>query len=145
CPDSSGFFFAFRRLFPYGLSDVSRSIGQALADDAFDRIFSPLHIVYAQPDPIVVPEVELRKIPVQVLFLTVLIHALHAALEDREVALHGVGSDDVGAALREVPDVGVAHIFVGAVGHGVVAREILAQVVIVLGLIGGHPAFAVHV
>jgi hypothetical protein len=43
---------------------------------------------------VIVAEIELGKIAVQVSFLTMLVNALHAALEDGEIALDGVRRDD---------------------------------------------------
>ena len=49
CPLSSAFAFAFRLLFPYGLSVSRRPISQTLADDASQSAFGTLYIVYAKP------------------------------------------------------------------------------------------------
>jgi len=74
------------RLLPYGLSDMRRPISQTLSNDALYGAFSSLNVVYAQPNTIAIAEIELREIAMQVLLFAVLIHALHAALEDREIA-----------------------------------------------------------
>jgi hypothetical protein len=75
-------------LFTHGASSfVSRSIGEPFAHDALQRAFRTLAIVASEPNAIVIPEIELRKISVQMPLATVLIYALHAALEDREKAL----------------------------------------------------------
>src|ERR1700737_4762201 len=97
CPSLSSFFAALAlfRLLPYGLSLTRRSIGQTLADDAFQRASGTLHIIYAKSDALAIPEMEFRKVAVQMLLAAMLINALHAALEDRIVALDGVGGDDV--------------------------------------------------
>src|SRR5690349_4834560 len=70
---------------------MSPSIGEALADAALYGCVGARHVVNAQRDAMVVPEVELAQIAMQVLLTAVLIDALHTALEDREVALDGVG------------------------------------------------------
>ena len=58
-------------------------IVEALADDAFERDLAAHVIVDSEPHAIRVPEIELGKIPVQMLFGAVPINADHAALEDR--------------------------------------------------------------
>ena len=47
---------------------------------AFDHAHGAGFVVHAELDPVVVAEIELGKVAVQVLFLAVLVHALHAAL-----------------------------------------------------------------
>ena len=75
------------RLFPYGLSRVSLPIGESLADRALNRAGGALNVIYAQPDAIAISEIEIRKIPVQMLLCAVLVDAIHAALEDRIVGI----------------------------------------------------------
>src|SRR5437588_858655 len=108
CPVSSGFSFAFRLVFPYGLSVVRRSISKPLADDAFERKFGACGVVDPKRDAVRIPEIELCQISMQVLLFAMLIHAFHSAFEDRVVPFDGVGGDDVTLTLGEVPDVGVA-------------------------------------
>ena len=50
-----------------GLSSTSRSIGQPLADDTGKRPIGAHGIVSSKPDPVVIPEIELRKVAMQVL------------------------------------------------------------------------------
>ena len=126
-----------RVLFPYGLSVISLPIGQALADDAFNARVSAFHVIYAKPDAIAIAEIVFCEIAVQMLFAAMLVDALHAALEDRIVALDRVGADN--------PVAVVPHIFVIAVGDGFVAGKLLADVLIVSGFIGHQRAFARHV
>lgn len=64
----------------------------------------------------VVAEIELREVAVQVRFRQVVEGAVHAALEDREVAFDGV------CVPEAAPD-----IFVGGVIHGTVAFELFAD------------------
>ena len=70
---------------------VRRSIGQALTNDAAHHLGSALFVVDATGNAIVIPEIELRKVAVQVLLITVLVDALHATLKDRKIAFQGVG------------------------------------------------------
>src|SRR5688572_6855433 len=46
---------------------MSRSVSQPFADDAAQGPASPLNVVNAQGDPLVISEVELSEIPLQVL------------------------------------------------------------------------------
>src|SRR6202051_995213 len=110
------------RLLPYGLSVTSRSIGQPLADSALNRAGGALNVIYAEPNAVAISEIELRQIAVQMLLLAMLVDAFHAALEDRIVALNGVG--------RNI----VADVFLGLVVHGVVAEKLAAQPAIQRGL-----------
>ena len=63
-------------------SVISCAIGQALSDDALKRIVCTGKIVDAQRDTVVIAEIKLGKIAMQMFFCTVLIGALHAALEN---------------------------------------------------------------
>src|ERR1700681_1766461 len=83
------------RLLPYGLSVTSGAVRQALADDSFERALGALHIVHAEPHAVAIPEIEFRQVAVQVLLGAMLIHALHATLEDRIEAFDRIGGDDV--------------------------------------------------
>ena len=47
------------RLLPYSLSVTSRSIRQALPDDAFKRPLGALYVVNAEPHAVAVAEIEL--------------------------------------------------------------------------------------
>ena len=68
-------------------------IFQSFTDHAFqDRYGSPF-VVYPIGNPIVVPELEFGRVAVQVLLGAMLVDALHAPLEDREVALNRVRVD----------------------------------------------------
>src|SRR5437899_1424112 len=103
---------AFGLFFPYGHSVMSRSIGEPLADDTFQRAFGAAHVVYAQLGAVAIAEIELGKIAVQVLLFAVLINADHAALENRKIAFGGVG-------MRLAAD-----IFLRRVVHGFVAGKL---------------------
>jgi len=65
---------------------VSLMVGQPLAFDALDRGFGAVDVADAERHAMVVTEIKFREIPMQVLLSAVLIHALHPALEDREIA-----------------------------------------------------------
>src|ERR1700724_288113 len=94
CPSSSAFAFAFRLLFPYGLSVVSRSISKPLSDDTFQRAFGAFYVIYAKPNAIAIAKVKFGEIAMQMLLAAMLVDALHAAFEDRIVAFNCVGVDD---------------------------------------------------
>jgi hypothetical protein len=78
---------------------MSRSVGQPLADRAQQRRLGAHGVVHAQPDPVVVAEIELGEVAVEVLLAAVLVDALHAPLGDREVAFRRVGVDVVADVL----------------------------------------------
>src|SRR4051812_47499215 len=94
---------------------VRQFIGQPLSSDALDRDCSAGSVIKAERDPMVVTEVKFAEIPLQMLGADVVIDAIYAALEDREVALNSVG-------VRVAPDV-----FLGGVVHGLMACEALAD------------------
>ena len=81
---------------------ISRSIGQPLANDTTKGALGPLSIVYTKRDPLIIPEIELRKIAVQMPLGAMLIDALHAAFEDGEIAFDGVGVDIAPTVLTTV-------------------------------------------
>src|ERR1700730_9818277 len=87
CPLSSAFAFAFRLLFPYGLSVKSRSISESLADDTFNRALGVLYIVYAKPGAIGT-EIKFSNVAMQMALAAMLIYALHATLKNRIVAFN---------------------------------------------------------
>src|SRR5580693_7722031 len=92
----SAFFSAFRlcRLLPYGLSVISCSISKPLADDTLHRSRGTFHVIYAEPNAIAIAEIVLGEITMQMLLAAMLVDALHAALENREIAFNRVGGDD---------------------------------------------------
>ena len=99
---------------------MRRTIGQAFANDAFERTIRALHVINAQPDPVAVAKIKLGKIAVQVFFLAMLVNAFHAALEDRIVAFDRVAVND-----RTV--FRVADVFASGVPHRVMRRKVLAD------------------
>ena len=74
-----------------GIGATNCSIGQALANDTLERLYGAGFIVHAQRDAVVIAEIIFAQIAVKVLFIAMLIDALHAALEDREIAFNGIG------------------------------------------------------
>ena len=72
---------------------VSPPIGEALASSLSDDLGGALGIFDAQARAVVIAEIELSEIAMQMSFAAMLVHALHAALEDREEAFDGVGMD----------------------------------------------------
>jgi hypothetical protein len=94
------------RLLPYGLSVMSRSIGEPFPNNALDGDLGALNVIYTEPDAVAIAEIVFRKISVQMLFAAMLIDALHAALEDRVVPLDRVGVDVTAA---DVFAIGVVH------------------------------------
>ena len=78
---------------------VRPTICQALSCYATQRDQAAFRVFNSMRHTVVIAELEFRRIAVQVLLTTVLIHALHAALEDAEIALNRVGVDDATAIL----------------------------------------------
>ncbi len=111
-------------------------VSKPLADDTFDRFNRTLAIIEAVGGARVVAELELGKVAVQVLLATMLVHAAHTALEDRERAFDGVRVD---RAIIRI-DVGVA-----AVERGAMLPKALADRLIDAGFVGHKASFAVNV
>jgi hypothetical protein len=125
---SVAYFLVFL-LLPYSCSVISRSIGKALPNDAFDRPFGTLHIVNTKADAIAIAEIELGKISVQVFLAAMLVDALHAALEDRIVAFNGVGVNFA------------ANIFFAAVVYALMAGELGSNFKILTSFVGHQGGF----
>lgn len=90
---------------------------------------SPLCVIDAKSHTVVIPEVELDKVAVEVVLCAVLIDALHAALEDGEVALNSVGVDDA------------ADVLALPVGGGLMVNEGWRGLEVHAGLIGVQRRF----
>jgi hypothetical protein len=91
--------------------------GQPPALHAFQGNVRSLRIAVAELDAVGIAEVELVQIAVQVSFGNMLVHVIDAALEDREIAFHGVGADR-GRAVA-------ADVFSLAVDDGALVGEVL--------------------
>ena len=103
---------------------MSRSIGQPLADDAFEDLVGTLDVVDSERDSLIVAEVEFGEVTVQMFLAHVLINTVDAALEDREVPLRSIG-------------VSIASdVFFLSVDHGVMAGELLADLPVNAAFIG---------
>ena len=109
-------------------------IGKPLALCAFDRGFGAVHVVNTERDPIVVTEIKFREITVQVVLATMLIDALHTALEHAVEAFNSVRMD-----------VAVAHILASAVRSEVVGREVLVKMGVLASFVRHHVRSAGHV
>jgi hypothetical protein len=105
---------------------MSRSIDQPLANDAAQRAIGALDIINPQWDPLVVAEIELGKILLQMLLADVVIDTIDVALQDREIALDGIG---VRVAL---------HVFLCRVVHSLMAGEALTDFLIKPALVGAQ-------
>lgn len=86
-------------------------------------------IVYAICRTIVLTEVELCRMAVQMLLATMLIHTLHAELEDTRETINGVGVD-----LRLL----ALHILALASRGEIVPGEIVSQLRALLGFVSGN-------
>ena len=54
---------------------------------------SASHVIHAKGNAVVIAEIKLSEIAVQMLLAAMLVGAFHAALEDAEIVLDGVGVD----------------------------------------------------
>ena len=66
-------------------------IHQALAFCAFHGSNGAVNVAAAERNAVIVAEVKFREITMKMLFLTVLVNALHSALENRERAFNRIG------------------------------------------------------
>jgi hypothetical protein len=107
---------------------TSRSVGKAFSDDSFDRQISAGAIIDPQLGAVAVAEIELGEVTFQVCFADMLVDAIDAALQDREVALDGVG-------ISLSPD-----IFFGGVVNRLIVRECGADRRVDVRFIGHEPA-----
>jgi hypothetical protein len=64
------------------LVSIRESIRETPAPYALDGSAHAFPVAVAKQDPVIVAEIKLRQIPMQMLFVAMLIDALHAALED---------------------------------------------------------------
>ena len=65
---------------------VSPPVREAPASGVLHGKRRTVSIVITKRNAVIVAEIVFRQIPMQVLFLAMLVHAPHAALEDREIA-----------------------------------------------------------
>lgn len=65
-------------------------MGDAFADHTAHSLHGPLRIADIEHGALVVPEIELGKVPLQILRADMMVHAVDAAIQDREIALDGV-------------------------------------------------------
>ncbi len=117
----------------------SRFISKPLAFDAEQRAIGARYIVDAQLDPVGVAEVEFGQITMKVALGTMLVHADHAALEDRVVAFDGVGVDFHASFAVSVAPLAARMV------NSVMLRKLVAKLGIACRLIGHDVAFAVKV
>lgn len=90
-------------------------------------MFRSFRIVNSQSDPLIISEIEFGQVPMQMLFATVLIYALHPALKDAEIAFRRV-------RMSIVP-----HVFFALVVDDLMLGKFLPQRHVVAGLIGHQP------
>ena len=109
---------------------ISRSIGQPLADDTTKGTLGATFILDANRTAMTISEIELCKIAVKMALGTVLINALHATLEDREIALDGVGVNFA------------APVLASAVAHNAMRGKFTANVLVIAGFVGHQARFA---
>lgn len=72
---------------------TSAAISEALADDPAEGFDGALGIVDPVGGAVGIPEIEFGQIAMKMLVATMLIDALHAPLENREITFDGIGMD----------------------------------------------------
>src|SRR5947208_12684602 len=110
---------------------TSRFIGETAALCAFDGQRRALHVIHPTLLPVAVAEIKFGQIAMQVSFADVLIGAVHAALQDREKSLDGVGVDVA------------ANVLIGTVFDMAVRAEIPAEPDKQRGFVGHEMAVGV--
>lgn len=105
-------------------SASSGLVGEALADNALERLVGAHGIVNAQRNTSIVAEIKLLQVAVEVTLATVLVNALHAALKDREVAFDRVRGG------------GATDVFLGLVAHNLMAHELGTHRLVDVRLVG---------
>jgi hypothetical protein len=112
---------------------VRQFIGEALPNDTTKRHVRARKIVHALRFSVVVAELELCRITMKMTFTAVLVDALHAALEDAEIAFHRVR-------------VNVAtDILASLVGGEVMVSKGATDARVLLGFVGVERCFLGHV
>lgn len=110
--------------FSSSASDTNRFIGQALPNDTTERVICAFVIVSAERLTVAVAEIELGHVAVEMLLGAMLVHALHAPLEDAEIAFDGVGVHVAATILTD------------AVAHELMLAEGADQIAVLARFIG---------
>ena len=71
---------------------MRQTIRETLAFNALDSKHRTFPIGDTEGSPVVVAEIKFREVAVKVLFVAMMVHAAHAALEDAEVAFDRIGA-----------------------------------------------------
>ncbi len=111
---------------------VNPPVSNSLPDNAFHRCNRTISIVASERGPVVIPELIFSQIAMQVLLAAVLVDALHAALENAEIA-----STVLLWIVRSS-----RFTFAAAVRSGAVGGEELAHVAVATVLVGHYASFA---
>src|SRR5579872_3903845 len=111
-----------------GVALVNPPISETLAGRALDRQRSALRVLNSKSRAVGIAEIKFVQIALQMLLPAMLVDALHAALEDREITLNGVR--------RHV----TPRIFSGRVVDAFVLGEFLAWLAIVHCFVGVQTA-----
>src|SRR5713101_344443 len=104
------------------------SVCQTLSICPLDGASGAFRVINPERDPVRVPEIKLIEISLQVFFAAMLIDTDHAALEDREEALNGVGGHVA------------ASVLTGRVGDTLMRGELHAGLAVVVRFIGMQAA-----
>ena len=116
-----------------GFRRTRLSIHQASPNDTTKGTFGAIFIFDDKSRTIAVPEIILCQISVQVIFAAMLIDALHAALEDAEIAFDGVGVDFA------------TPVFTPIVVNNAMLGKFATKQGVVGGFIGHQASFAIEI
>jgi hypothetical protein len=98
------------------------------------EIVRPVQIVNAFRYSVIIPEIELRKIPVKVLGVAVVIDTVDASLQKSKISFDGVGSDNLAVLDTHIFFFVVVHLGMSAAGSGTVQNgRFVGHKVCVLG------------
>src|SRR5882672_3225190 len=116
--------------FRSGSSLMSCNIGKPLAFYPAQKNFRALRVFDSESLAIAVSEIELGEIAIQMVSGAMLVHAFHAALEDRKESFYGIGMDSA---------IFPSHVFLVHVPSKAVIREVRPYLLVV-GSIVSHDA-----
>ena len=104
-------------------SRTNRFIGEALTNDAHQGVVSAHVVIDPKGSAVAVAESELSAVTVQVGLVAMLVNALHAALEDAEIAFDGVGVNVT------------TNVFISGVSSEIMGSEGFGEFLVPLGFV----------
>ncbi|OGP69155.1 MAG: hypothetical protein A2Z73_00170 [Deltaproteobacteria bacterium RBG_13_60_28] len=107
-------------------------ISEPLAYYTKKDLFGPIMVIKAIGNALIIAKIKFRKIPMEMLFLAMLIYALHTTFEDGEKAFHVIGVNS---------GIGQGNIFPLAMLDAIMLRKMFIQESILPSIIGHNPGF----